>query len=73
MAYKYFIFSSEQLKFRRETELKLGRHFKPGQVIVNGVRTPFTELSDKDKSRYSDAKVVAYGDISKMTYTLPGT
>ena len=63
----------EQLKFRRETELKLGNNqFKPGQVIVNGVKTPFTEMSDKGKSRYSDAKIVAYGDITKMKYTLPG-
>lgn len=72
MAYKYFLYSLTQLKFRRDTELKLGHKFKPGQVIVNGKKLPFTELSSTEKSRYSDATVVAYGDTDKMKYTMPG-
>ncbi len=68
---KYFIYSSEQLKFRKEVESKMGRKFKTGHVIVNGVRKPFTELSSSSKSRFSDAKIVAEGDPSLMSYTLP--
>lgn len=74
MAYKYFLFSPSQLRFRKETELKMGKRFKAGWVIVNGVKTPFTELSSENKSKlYSDAKVVAYGDTTKMKYVMPGT
>lgn len=72
MAYKYFLYSLIQLNFRKQTELKLGRKFKPGQVIVNGKKLPFTELSSTDKSRYSDAMVVAQGETSNMKYTMPG-
>lgn len=73
MADKYFLFSSMQLKFRRETEKKLGKTFTPGQVIVNGVKMPFTELSSNppSKSRYSDSKTVYHGDPSKVKYTMP--
>ena len=75
MPNKYFIYSSMQLNFRRETEKKLGRTFTPGQVIVNGVKTPFTEITSNppNKSRYSDARSVYYGDPTKVKYTMPAT
>lgn len=69
---KYFIYSAEQLQMMRSVESRLGKKFQVGQVIVNGVKKPFTELSLTDKSRYSDAKIVAQGDPDKMSYTLPG-
>lgn len=68
---KYFIFSHEQLRFRDKVESKMGKRFKPGHVIVNGVRKPFTELSTSPKSRFSDAIIVAEGDPTLMKYTLP--
>ena len=71
MAIKYFFYSSEQLRFRRQMEEKMGKKFAVGQVIVNGVRKPFTEISSSQTSRYSDAKLVAKGDTSVMKYTLP--
>ena len=71
MAIKYFFYSSEQLKFRRQMEEKMGKKFVVGQVIVNGVRKPFTEMSSSQTSRYPDAKLVARGDTSIMRYTLP--
>lgn len=72
MAEKYFIFSSEQLNFRKQTELKLGRTFKPGQVIVNGKKMSFTELSSKESNpRFPDGKVVIHGDPTKLKYTMP--
>ena len=72
MAMKYFLFSPSQLEFRREIEKKMGRKFNPGYVIVDGVRSEFTEISDTPESkRFSDAKVVAYGDTTKIRYHLP--
>lgn len=71
MAIKYFLYSSEQLKFRKDVEAKMGKKFRVGHVIVNGVRKPFTELSSTPKSRYPDAKIVAEGDPTLMRYTLP--
>ncbi len=70
-ATKYFLYSSEQLQLRKEIELKIGKKFKAGMVIVNGVRKPFTELSSKPISRFADAKVVASGDITLMKYSMP--
>ena len=70
-AIKYFLYSSEQLKLRKSVESKMGRKFKTGTVIVNGTRKPFTELSSKSTSRFSDAIIVASGDPSLMNYTLP--
>ena len=68
---KYFLYSSEQLKLRKSLELRMGKKFKVGYVIVNGVKKPFTELSLNPNSRFSDAIVVAEGDPNKMKYTLP--
>ena len=68
---KYFMFSREQMEFRKSMEANQGKRFKVGTVIVNGVRKPYTEMSDSGKSRYSDATIVAYGDISKIRYTPP--
>ena len=71
MPNKYFFYSSEQLKFRRQMEEKMGKKFVVGHVIVNGVRKPFTEMSSSQTSRYPDAKLVAKGDPSTMRYSLP--
>ena len=68
---KYFLFSREQMEFRKIMEAKQGKKFKVGTVIINGVRKPYTEMSDSGKSRYSDANIVAHGDISKIKYTPP--
>lgn len=70
-AIKYFVYSSEQLKFRKEIEAKMGRKFKLGHVLVNGTKKPFTDLLPTPKSRYSDAIIVAEGNPSLMMYTMP--
>ena len=69
--YRYFLFSSSQLEFRRKIEARIGKKFKPGSVIVNGKKLPFTELSKEKKSKYSDVKIIAYGDIDIMKYNMP--
>lgn len=72
MAMMYFLFSSEQLNFRKQAELKMGKTYMPGQVIVGGVKKSFTELlKDSKSSRYSDARIIAYLDTDKAKYTMP--
>lgn len=68
---KYFLYSAEQLKFRKALEEKMGKTFKVGHVIVNGTKKPFTELSSNPTSRFTDVKIVAQGDPALMNYTLP--
>ena len=68
----YFMFSKTQLDKRIEIEKKMSKRFKPGEVIVNGVRKPYTEIVTNPKnSRYSDAVIVTYGDKSKIKYYDP--
>lgn len=70
---RYFLFSSSQYRFRREMEAKMGHAYKPGLIFVNGKRMMFTEISKTSTlTRYSDAKVVAYGEPSSFKYQLPG-
>lgn len=72
MAVKYFIYSEEQLKFRKQLEGKINKKFMSGIVYVKGVKKAFTELCNTENgSKYTDAKVVASGELSKMKYTLP--
>lgn len=71
MAIKYFMYSTKQRDFRKEMSGKRGKIFRVGEVIVNGTRRPFTELSSSPTSRFSDARIVAQGDPSTMKYTLP--
>ena len=72
---KYVLFSSSQLEFRKNAEKKLGRNLKPGLIPVNGSPYLYTEISSQgpEKSRYSDSKIVYYGDMSKVKiYSKPG-
>lgn len=68
---KYFIYSVEQEDMFKKINTRMGKTFLVGHVIVNGTKVPFTELSSKPESRYSDAKIVAQGDINNMNFTLP--
>lgn len=70
-AIKYFFYSYDQLTMRKDVELKMGKKFKVGHVVVNGIRKPFTELTSSKTSRFPDAKLVASGDPSTMVYTEP--
>lgn len=65
----YFMFSSSQLKLRREVEQKLGKQYRPGTVIVQGVPKQFTEIiDDPKKSAYSDSIIITSGILSKTQY-----
>lgn len=67
---RFFIFSRTQLEEQKKTANKLGRLFKPKQVIVNGVAKVYTDIVlDKNNVRYTDAYVVTSGDIRGMKFT----
>lgn len=72
MAYKYFLYSSQQEEFMRNTESKRGKQFKVGTVYTKGTRKSFTELSSKPTNRYSDVKLVCEGEESSFKFSLPG-
>lgn len=70
---KYFFYSYEQLLMRKQVELKMGKKFKVGHVVVGGIRKPFTELTSSPQSRFADAKLVTSGDPAIMIYTEPSS
>lgn len=67
---RYFIFSRTQMEEQKTAASKLGRLFKPKQVIVNGVAKIYTDIViDKNNVRYTDAYAVTYGDIRGIKFT----
>ena len=67
---RYFIFSRTQMEEQKQTATRLGRLFKPKQVIVNGVTKIYTDIvSDNNNVRYTNAYIVTYSDISDITFT----
>ena len=66
-----FVYSPTQ----RDELLKLSatgsvNKFKLGTVVVNGISKNYTEIvTNMSKCRYSDAMLVAKGDIRKMSFT----
>lgn len=73
MAYKYFLYSSQELNFRKEMEEKMGKRFKLGIVFDKGKRLSFTQISSTPTSQYSDSKVVAEGEESTFRFTPPSS
>ena len=70
---RYFIYSTEQMKLKRQMQKKLGRELVLGTVIVKGEQKAFTEMVESLSSvRYSDAEIVIYADIRDIKYTNPG-
>ena len=66
------MFSKTQLDSCIQLNKKMNKRFKPGEVIVNGVRKQYTEIvTDPKNSRYSDAVVVIYGDKKSIKYYDP--
>ena len=74
MAYKYFLYSQQQVNDRNSIFDKMNKVFKPGTVIVNGFKKEFSVISDtRDLPRYSDARLIAEGELSTFKYTSPGS
>lgn len=71
MAYKYFLYSSQQQEFLTKVEKSMGKTFRVGTVFTKGTKKSFTELSSSPTSTYSDARIVAEGEETDFRYTLP--
>ena len=69
IGYKYFIYSAAQLRDRTNIEKQIGKQFIRGSVVVGSKSRQYTELSSTGVSRYSDAVIVAEGNVSQMSYT----
>lgn len=69
--YRYWLYSSSQMQFQQRMEENMGKTYKVGTVIYRGKRRNFTQLSTQNTSQYSDAKVVAEGDMRQIKYTMP--
>lgn len=67
--YVYFIYSKQQFNDRTKVENNIGKKFSPGTVLVKGSRKQYTELNNTGESSYSDATIVAEGELSRMNYT----
>lgn len=70
---RHFIYSANQMEFQKEMARKRGKSYHVGTVIANGKRLPYTELSRTGTSTYSDARIVASGDINTFKYNAPGS
>ena len=74
MAYKYFLYSQQQVNDRNSILDKMNKVFLPGTVIINGRKKEFSTLSDKPElPRYNDTRIVAEGDTDNLSYTNPGS
>jgi len=69
--YVYFQFSKEQLDNSIKTELKLGKKYIPGKVIIKGKPYMFTEITSTTNSKYKDARIIAQGYSDEMNYNEP--
>ena len=68
----YFLYSREQITEKNKVLSPQGKKFKPGIVIINNRRVEFTQLSSSpDMPRFIDTKIIASGEVSSFTYTLP--
>lgn len=70
--FRYWLYSSSQMEFQKRMEENMGKRYKVGTVIYQGKRRNYTELSTSPtSSQYSDAKIVAQGDMRTIKYTTP--
>lgn len=71
MAYKYFLFSKDQMDFRKNMDSKVGKTYRPGYVIVGGRRKTITEINSTGRSSYTDVQLVAEGEENNFDYQKP--
>ena len=70
--YRCFIFSREQYEHKESINRKLGKVTTLGQVLVNGIPKPYTDiLTSMSRARFSDSVEVISGDIRKIKYEPP--
>lgn len=72
MAFKYFLYSKEQIKEKNTILGKTNKVFEPGVISINGRKEKFTQLSSSPSiDRFVDTKIIASGEESNFTFTLP--
>lgn len=71
MAYKYFLYSSQQAAFQTGIEKSMGKTYRVGVVFAKGTKKSFTELSSKPSNRFSDTRIVAEGEETDFRYEMP--
>jgi len=72
MAFVYFLYSEDQIKEKNNILAKMSKTFQPGRVIVGPNRLKFSQISTQPTiPRFVDTKIVASGEQSDFTYTLP--
>lgn len=69
--YRYWIYSAEQMAFQKRMEENMGKRYRVGTVIYRGKRRNYTQMSTTANSHYSDAQIVAQGDMRTTKYTPP--
>ena len=72
--YRYFLFSMEYVNDKNEIYDKVNKVMVLGTVNYNGSKKEFAALSKTPTlNKYTDVRVIAEGDITKMQYTMPRT
>lgn len=72
MSYVYFLYSDEQIEEKNKVLAGMSKTFQPGVVTVGNKRKKFTQISSQSTiPRFVDTKVVASGEQSSFTYTMP--
>ena len=72
--YRYFLFSMDHVNDKNEIYDRVNKVMVLGTVIYNGTKREFSALSKTQSlGKYTDVRVVAQGDITKMQYTMPRT
>ena len=72
--YRYFLFSMDYVNDKNAIYDKVNKVFVLGTVNYNGTKREFSSLSKvQTLGKYTDVRVVAQGDITKMQYTMPRT
>lgn len=67
--FKYFMFSSTQLKKKIELATNIGQTYVPGKVFIGNNVKQFTDIiSDPKNSTYSDSIIVTRGDTRNINY-----
>ena len=70
--FRCFVFSREQYEQKMNIDRKLGKITKLGQVLVNGIPKPYTDiLTSMSRAKFADSIEVISGDIRFIRYEPP--
>ncbi len=72
MGFVYFLYSDEQIEEKNKVLAGMSKTFQPGIISIGNVKKKFTQISSEPTiPRFVDTKVIASGEQSSFTYTLP--